>query len=101
MFAPARQPDFERVPVPKKEVFMAFLDVVEVGGEDVSQEQVLRTHHRYYWAASFCADKDILEVGCGSGFSLSYLKSMARSLEAGDYSAAVLDLCRSKYGEIV
>lgn len=80
---------------------MAFLDVVEVGGEEVSQEQVLRTHHRYYWAAAYCADKDVLEVGCGSGFSLPYLKSIARSLEAGDYSAAVLDLCRSHYGEIV
>lgn len=80
---------------------MAFLDVVEVGGEDVSQEQVLRTHHRYYWAASFCEGKDVLEVGCGSGFSLPFLKSIAARLEAGDYSEAVLDLCRSHYGEIV
>lgn len=80
---------------------MAFLDVVEVGGEDVSPEQVVRTHHRYYWASQYCADKDVLEVGCGSGFSLPYLKDIAATLQAGDYSEAVLGLCRSHYGEIV
>jgi SAM-dependent methyltransferase len=80
---------------------MSFVDIVEVGGADVSPEQLLRTHHRYYWAADYCRGKDVLEVGCGSGIGLPFLKGVARHVEAGDYSDEVLEVCRARYGDIV
>lgn len=80
---------------------MSFVDVVEVGGAEVSPEQMLRTHHRYFWAADYCRGKDVLEVGCGSGIGLPFLKQIANHVEAGDYSQDVLAICRARYGDIV
>lgn len=80
---------------------MSFVDVVEVGGTHVAPEQMLRTHHRYFWAEQYCRGKDVLEVGCGSGIGLPFLNGIARNLEAGDYSEEVLAICRARYGDIV
>ena len=75
-----------------------FLDVTELAGEKVSQEQVERLCHRYYWAGTYCAGRDVLEVACGSGPGLRYLASRARSLQAGDYSPEVLAVARQHVG---
>lgn len=80
---------------------MSFVDVVEVGGAEVAPEQMMRTHHRYYWAEAYCRSKDVLEVGCGSGIGLPFLSEIAHGLEAGDYSSDVLAVCRLRYGNIV
>ncbi|WP_332689803.1 class I SAM-dependent methyltransferase, partial [Devosia sp.] len=80
---------------------MSFVDVVEVGGAHVAPEQMLRTHHRYFWAEQYCRGSDVLEVGCGSGIGLPFLKSIARHVEAGDYSEEVLAICRERHGDIV
>jgi SAM-dependent methyltransferase len=54
--------------------------------------------HRYYWAASYCAGKDVVEVACGSGQGLGLLHKVAKTLEAGDYSAEVLAVPKAHYG---
>lgn len=50
-----------------------FLDVTELAGEEVSQEQVERLCHCYYWATTYCAGRDVLDVARGSGPGLRYL----------------------------
>ena len=75
-----------------------FIKVTEFPGEEVPYEQLLRLCHRYYWAAQFCKDKDIVEVACGSGFGLSYLSNFARSIEAGDYSDEIVEIARGITG---
>lgn len=76
-----------------------YVDVTEIAGDEVSREQIDRACRRYYWAADFCEGKDVLEVACGAGFGLGYLQKKAKSLVAGDYSAAVLSYARKYYGE--
>lgn len=76
-----------------------FLSVTELSGSNVSQEQVDRLCHRYYWAAKFCFSKEVLEVACGTGQGLGYLGKIAKSLYAGDYSEKILDIAREHYGD--
>ena len=47
-----------------------YLDVTELSGDEVSEEQVVRLCQRYYWAKEYCVDKVVLEVACGSGQGL-------------------------------
>jgi ubiquinone/menaquinone biosynthesis C-methylase UbiE len=67
-----------------------FLNVTELPGEEISQEQLERLCHRYYWAADYIRDRDVLEVACGGGPGLHYIAERAHSLKAGDYSPEVL-----------
>ncbi len=59
-----------------------YLDVTEVSGEEVTQEQVDRICQRYYWAAEYCREKDVVELACGTGQGLGYLVAFARSFIA-------------------
>ncbi len=75
-----------------------FTEVTEVSGEPVSLEQVGRIAHRYMWASKFSSGKDILEVACGSGQGLELLSKTAKSLQAGDFSDALVAKCKEEYG---
>lgn len=84
-----------------KEPAVDFTAVTEIGGAEVSREQVERLAHRYIWAATFCAGKDVLEVACGSGQGLGLLAARAKTLQAGDISEELLRQARSHYGDRV
>ncbi|MCZ6729002.1 MAG: class I SAM-dependent methyltransferase, partial [SAR324 cluster bacterium] len=73
--------------------------VTEIAGAQVTRQQVERHAHRYYWAAQYCAGKDVLEVACGNGQGLGYLAGKAGSLIAGDISPDLLARARALYGE--
>lgn len=75
-----------------------FTAVTELAGDEVSQEQVERICRRYYWAASYCEGKDVLEVACGAGQGLGLLDKITASLKAGDFSEDVLAVARAHYG---
>lgn len=77
-----------------------FLDVTEIAGQRISQEQLERICHRYHWAASQCHGLDVLEVACGAGQGLATLMRAACSLVAGDYSPEVLEKARNIAGNI-
>ncbi len=76
-----------------------YVAVTEIAGDEVTKEQVDRLCNRYYWAGQYCAGKDVVEVACGTGQGLGYLSGIARSLEAGDYSEAILSIARRHYGK--
>lgn len=78
-----------------------FLDVTERGGEPVSAAQLDRFYQRYLWAGQFCSGKDVLEMACGTGPGLGYLKQVSRSLVAGDIAESVIALARQHYGDRV
>lgn len=73
--------------------------LTEVAGEEVSQEQVDRMVHRYSWAGRHCQGKDVIEVACGSGQGLGHLGSLARTLQAGDVSPALVATVKRIYGQ--
>ncbi len=74
-----------------------YVEVTEIAGEEVSQEQVERICHRYLWAQGYSEDKDVIEVACGSGQGLGCLSRVANNVVAGDYSDDVLSTARSHY----
>jgi ubiquinone/menaquinone biosynthesis C-methylase UbiE len=76
-----------------------FLSVTELANTPISVEQLDRLVNRYTWAAGYCRGKDVVEAACGVGPGLGLLAAVARSLEAGDYSRAILDIGRRHYGE--
>jgi SAM-dependent methyltransferase len=78
-------------------VVTEFVDVTELAGGAVSAEHLERVSHRYYWALDYCNNKDVVEVGCGCGQGLGVLSSVARSLEAGDYSGHALSIAQTHY----
>lgn len=73
--------------------------VTEIAGDKVTQEQIFRLCNRYYWAGSHCRNKDVVEVACGTGQGVGYLAKIAKGIEAGDYSDAILSLARKHYGK--
>jgi ubiquinone/menaquinone biosynthesis C-methylase UbiE len=78
-----------------------YYEVTEIAGTEVSQEQIERMCHRYYWAKDYCIDKDVLEVACGSGQGLGYLEKYAKSIEGGDYSEKILKTPQKYYGDSI
>jgi SAM-dependent methyltransferase len=80
-------------------VELDFLSVTELSGDEVTQEQVERLCHRYYWAGTYCEAKDVLEAACGTGQGLGYLAKRAKSLSAGDYTADILEIAKEHYGD--
>lgn len=54
--------------------------ITETPGLGATKEQVGRLYQRYYFAKKFAENKDILEVACGSGLGLRFLKEVARNV---------------------
>jgi SAM-dependent methyltransferase len=78
-----------------------FTIVTEMAGQKISTEQLLRTCHRYHWAARYMKGKDGAELGCGAGQGLSFLNAVAGSLKAGDISPDVLARARAANGNAI
>lgn len=75
-----------------------FLSVTELAGDEVTREQIQRLCNRYYWAGTYCNSLDIVEAACGTGQGLGYLNSIAKTLEAGDYSEQIMNIAKDHYG---
>lgn len=74
-----------------------FVTVTELSGEKVASEQIERMLQRYVWAGTFCEEKDVLEVACGSGQGIGLLLRKAKSVTAGDFSSEILEIARKHY----
>lgn len=72
--------------------------ITELAGDEITQEQFDRLSHRYYWAATYCVNKDVIEAACGTGPGLGYLAARAHSLRAGDFTPDILVLAQRHYG---
>jgi SAM-dependent methyltransferase len=75
-----------------------FIEVTELAGDEVSQEQVERVATRYAWALAYAQGKDVLEIACGTGPGIGLLHKAARSFVAGDISEQILARARAHYG---
>lgn len=64
-----------------------FEDITETAGDEVTEEQISRILNRYAWAETYCKDRDVLEVACGTGQGLGLLERSARFLVAGDLNS--------------
>ena len=78
-----------------------YKNVTEMAGESISQEQLDRAYTRYQWAKDFCFEKDVLEAACGAGQGLGLLRSVSRSLVAGDIDEEILERLKNHYKKTV
>jgi SAM-dependent methyltransferase len=72
--------------------------VTETPGDHITREAASMLVTRYAQAVQYCAGKDVLEVGCGSGHGLGYIGAKARRLVAGDYTHRLLKIAGERYG---
>jgi ubiquinone/menaquinone biosynthesis C-methylase UbiE len=78
-----------------------FITITEMPGQRASREQLNKLYHRYKFASTFCEGKDVLEVACGAGQGLGYLRSKARQLVGGDYTAKLVQSAKDYYKDRV
>jgi len=76
----------------------AFDSVTELPGHGATKEQLAMMHTRYRFAAQLGHGKDILELACGPGIALGYLKKNARRVEGGDVDASLVKAANNHYG---
>jgi ubiquinone/menaquinone biosynthesis C-methylase UbiE len=69
---------------------MDYTTVTETWGLPASSEQLAMQYFRYRMAADLSHNRDVLEIGCGSGMGLPYLKEKARMVVGGDYTMGLL-----------
>jgi ubiquinone/menaquinone biosynthesis C-methylase UbiE len=74
-----------------------FSSVTELAGDEISNEQLIRMHHRYSWALPYCKDKSVVELACGTGPGLGMLAKVSKDLVASDYDAEILNLAKEHY----
>src|SRR6185437_3557095 len=73
-----------------------FTTVTETWGLPASPEQLAMQYTRYRMAAELVRDGAVLEVGCGTGMGLPYLKAHARMVVGGDYTMDLLRQARKQ-----
>ena len=73
-----------------------FTTVTETWGLSASPEQLAMQYFRYRMAAGLSANRDVLEIGCGSGMGLPYLGERARFVVGGDYTMGLLREARAQ-----
>jgi SAM-dependent methyltransferase len=74
-----------------------YSSVTELAGAKGSRAQLERACNRYYFASTFCQDKDVLEVACGVGQGLGYLARVARRVVGVDIDSRILEIPRRTY----
>jgi SAM-dependent methyltransferase len=53
---------------------------------------------RYVWALSYAYGRDVLDLGCGSGYGTALLAGVGRSVLGVDYDPEAVALCAKTYG---
>lgn len=74
-----------------------YYSITEISGDLVSQEQIERMAHRYIWAGHYCKNKKVIELACGTGQGLEYLKSKSKNICACDYAPSILKIAQNHY----
>jgi len=55
-------------------------------------------HHRYLFAAKYCAGKDVLDIACGEGYGSALIAQIANSVVGADIDADAVAFAQSSYG---
>ncbi|HOY68194.1 MAG TPA: class I SAM-dependent methyltransferase [Candidatus Ozemobacteraceae bacterium] len=74
-----------------------FTSVTEVSGYQVTQDQIDRALTRYSFARGLAAEKDVLEVACGSGQGLGMLAKVAKRVVGIDIDPKLVEIAQQTY----
>ena len=75
-----------------------FFDETERPGQPFPTDTHMIIRDRYELAAKLARGRRVVEVGCGAGFGLRHIASVAESLQAVEYSSENIDLLSSNFG---
>lgn len=75
-----------------------FRALTEHWGDPMSEQQLDMANTRYQWALASVKAKRVLEIGCGSGFGMSLLRTNASSVIGGDITYSNLVAARLRTG---
>jgi SAM-dependent methyltransferase len=78
-------------------MFERFLAITEKPDDYLSQAQFDLINFRYHFVSGFAAGKKVLEIGCGFGFGLGFLKESSRGMVGGDITRKGLEFARRHY----
>jgi SAM-dependent methyltransferase len=73
-----------------------YTTVTETWGLPASPEQLSMQYFRYRMAADLSKDRNVLEIGCGSGMGIPYLAERAGVVVGGDYTMSLLREARAQ-----
>ena len=90
-----------KVPASSPGAERGYTTVTELPGHGATQEQLSMMHTRYRFAAELAKGKDVLELACGPGIALGYLKTMARRVVGGDVDGQLVEAASRHYGSRV
>jgi len=76
---------------------MDYSVVTETPDIKITEEALSMLYTRYEFARSFCKDKEVLEVACGAGQGLGFLKSSAKRVIGGDYTGRLVKSANHHY----
>lgn len=74
-----------------------YQEVTETADSYVSNEQIERMYKRYQWAAEIAKNKDVIEVGCGTGQGLNLLLTTSKTVQACDISKEMIKKAKENY----
>jgi len=74
-----------------------FVTITETPGQWATNEQLSMMTTRYGLAEKFAENKDVLEIGCGTGIGLGWLATSARLVIGGDIDLANLEVAKKSY----
>ncbi len=77
-----------------------FTTVTETWGLPASPEQFAMAYCRYKVAGDISEGKEVLEIGCGTGMGLAYLKQRAARVVGGDITTALVDEARRRVPDV-
>ncbi len=77
-----------------------YTEITEFPGQKATREQLERLLNRYRFAQGFAKDKDVLEVGFGSGLGMEYLSRYARRVAGCDIDTQNVSRAAQCYGEV-
>lgn len=70
----------------------------DLAGDPASVPQLTRLNARYRWLCTYCPNRDVVEISCGSGQGLGLVARDARRVVGGDYSSDNLSIAHRTYG---
>ncbi len=76
-----------------------FSSVTETHEAGLTPHALAMNYHRYRFAAGYCDNKDVLEVGCGNGQGLGFLAKKARKVVGGDFTESLVRKAGDYYGD--
>ena len=71
-----------------------FSHVTEIPGQSATEEQLSMILTRYSFAESYCSNKKVLEIACGSGTGLDMISKNAEIVVAGDIDNDLIKIAK-------